>query len=242
MDKPLHDTFISYATDDNDFASDIALGLRENGLSVWFAPFSLKVGDKLLDSIEEGLQQSRSGVLVLSKRYLAKKWTDYEMGVLVRQHIEGDKSILPIWLDVDKADVEKRHIGLSGIVAITETDRVSYVVSKLVEALSEGAPSRGVAPTYESLDFRFLQGRGEVLLRDADGPATTIFELLLYSKEEDFPFWLAGRKYSKVDLLHHTAKILVHVPELARNCVMEEGVERLWKMCREHNIDPEGLY
>jgi hypothetical protein len=51
-----HDTFISYASEDNDFAAAIAYGLRANGLSVWFAPLSLKVGDKLLDSIEQGIQ------------------------------------------------------------------------------------------------------------------------------------------------------------------------------------------
>jgi hypothetical protein len=41
------DVFIFYATEDNDFAADVACGLKANGISVWFAPLSLKVGEKL---------------------------------------------------------------------------------------------------------------------------------------------------------------------------------------------------
>lgn len=103
----MHDSFISYAIEDNDFVSEVTYGLKTNGLSVWFAPLSLKVGDKLLDSIEKGLNESRSGILILSKSYLSKSWTSYEMDILVRQNIEGNKKILPIWLDVTKQEIEK---------------------------------------------------------------------------------------------------------------------------------------
>jgi hypothetical protein len=235
----MHDAFISYATEDNDFASDVAFGLKTNGLSVWFAPLSLKVGDKLLDSVETGLQSSRSGVLVLSNSYLRKSWTAYEMDVLVRQHIEGNKQILPVWLGVSKADVEKRHVGLSGIVAITDTHPTHHVVSKLVEALSEGAPSRGVIPMYEDPAYRFVQGLGEVCMQTSEGPATTIFELLIHGKESDFPFWLAGRVYPKEKLLVHVAQLLPHVPDRVRSIVGQEGYQKLWDMCVEHGLDPK---
>lgn len=236
---PLHDAFISYAMEDNDFASDIAYGLKANGLTVWFAPLSLKVGDKLLDSIEAGLQGSRSGVLVLSKHYLAKKWTAYEMDILVRQHIEDNKKILPVWLGVNKAEVEERHIGLSGIVAITETDPTHHVVSKLIESLSGGAPSRGVIPIWEDPAYRFLEGRGEVNLQTSQGPATTIFELLIHGKDSQFPFWLAGRAYSKKELLFRVAEVLTRGPERVRKSVNEDGYKKLWDMCVEHDLDPK---
>jgi hypothetical protein len=235
----MHDAFISYATEDNDFASDVAFGLKANGLSVWFAPLSLKVGEKLLDSIESGLQSSRSGVLVLSNHYLRKNWTAYEMDVLVRQHIAGNKQILPIWLGVGRANVEERHVGLGGIVAITDTHPTHHVVSKLVEALSEGAASRGVIPIYEDPAYRFLQGLGEVCMQTSEGPATTIFELLLYGKENDFPLWLAGRVYTKEKLLVHVAQLLPHVPDRARSIVGQEGYQKLWDMCVEHGLDPK---
>lgn len=203
----MHDVFISYAIEDNNFASDIAYGLKNNGFNIWFAPLSLKVGEKLLDSIEKGLNESRTGILVLSQDYLSKNWTSYEMNILVRQNIEG-KKLLPIWLDVSKEDIERKHIGLSGIVGITETSNISIVVSQLVGALSEWAPYRGIIPVWENPVHRFLQGIGEVNLQSSNGPATTIYELLIHARDDEFPFWLAGKSYAKTELLYHVAQII----------------------------------
>ncbi|MDE8740610.1 toll/interleukin-1 receptor domain-containing protein [Pectobacterium polaris] len=235
----MHDSFISYAVEDNDFVSDVAFGLKSNGLSVWFAPISLKVGERLLDSIEKGLNESRTGVLVLSPSYLSKNWTSYEMDILIRQNIERNKKILPIWLNVTKEDIENKHIGLSGIVGITDTTEVPRVVSQLVEVLSDGAPYRGVIPSWENPEHRFLSGLGEVNLQDIDGKTTTIFELLVHSRDDQFPFWLAGKSYSKRELLLHVSQIIGADPARVKNWVSEDGYEQLWDMCVESGLDPK---
>lgn len=241
-ESSLYDSFISYAVEDNDFVSNLILGLKSNGLSVWFAPLSLKVGDKLLDSIEKGLTQSRTGILVLSKSYLSKNWTTYEMDILIRQSIEGNKKIFPIWLDVSKEDIENKHIGLSGIVGITDTNKISRVISQLVEVLSDGAPFRGVIPGWENPRYRFLNGLGEVNLQNIGGPATTIFELLVHSREDEFPFWLAGKSYTKKDLLYHVAQIIGPDPYRVKKWVFEEGYKKLWNMCVENALHPNNFY
>ncbi|QMV19737.1 TIR domain-containing protein [Granulicella sp. 5B5] len=238
----MHDAFISYAFEDNDFASDIAYGLKANGLSVWFAPISLGVGDKLLDSVEGGIQKARTGVLILSPAYLAKGWTTYEMDILVRQHIEKKKKILPIWRNVSKEEVESRHAGLSGIFALTQMDPMERVLSKLVEAMSDGARVRGVIPSYEDPARRFLVGLGEVNLQSTEGPATSIFKFLIHTKDEDYPLWLAGRTYSKEDLLLQVAQLLGPDPERAKQRIGEDGYKKLWKMCVEHDLDPGHFY
>ena len=238
----MHDSFISYATEDNDFALDLAYGLKANGLSVWFAPFSLTIGDKLLDSIEKGLNDSRSGILVLSKEYLSKNWTSYEMDTLIRQHIERDKKLLPIWLDVSKLEIEKKHCGLGGIVGVTDTQSMARVISQLVEPLSDGAPFRGVIPSWEKLEYRFLNGLGEVNLQDSDGPTTTIYELLIHSENETFPFWLAGKVYTKTELLYCVAKILGPHPNRIKKWVGEDGFNTLWDMCVEVELSPNNFY
>ena len=238
----MHDSFISYAIEDNDFVSDLAYGLKANGLSVWFAPLSLRIGDKVLDSIEKGLNDSRSGILVLSKEYLSKNWTSYEMDILIRQHIEGDKKLLPIWLGVSKSEIEEEHCGLSGIVGITDTQSVAKVISQLVEALSDGAPSRGVIPSWENPEYRFLNGLGEANLQNSDGPATTIYELLIHSKNEAFPFWLAGKAYTQKELLYHVAQILGPDPNRIKKWVGEDGFNTLWDMCVEFELSPNNFY
>ncbi|PAC65655.1 hypothetical protein CJP04_03975 [Klebsiella pneumoniae] len=238
-ENKMHDSFISYAIEDNDFVSDLAFGLKRNGLSVWFAPLSLKVGDRLLDSIEKGLNESRTGILILSPSYLSKNWTSYEMDILIKQNIEGNKKILPIWLNVTKKDIENKHIGLSGIVGITDTAEVSRVVSQLVEALSDGAPYRGVIPSWENPEYRFLSGVSEVNLQSIDGKTTTIFELLVHSNDEQFPFWLAGKSYSKEELLLRVAEVIGADPARVKKWVGDDGYQQLWDMCIEYGYDPK---
>lgn len=238
----LHDTFVSYATEDNDFASAIAFGLITNGLSVWYAPLSLNVGDRLLESIESGAQESRSGILVLSKSYLSKAWTSFEMDIFVRQNIEKDKSLLPIWVDVKKEDVEQRHVGLSGIVAITETKPLELVISKLVKALSNNAPNRGIIPIYENPAHRFLNGLGEITLVAMGDRAITIFEYLIHAEDKDYPLWLAGKSYSKEELLLNVAQIIGPDPDRVKRWVGKEGYRKLWGMCKDRGLDPNIFY
>jgi hypothetical protein len=235
-----HDVFISYATEDNDFASDVAYGLKVNGISVWWAPLSLKVGNKLLDSVEQGIRESRQGILVLSAHYLAKDWTSYEMDVLLREHIETGKTLLPIWLGVTKAEVEAWHAGLGGIVAITETRSIKDVISKLIGALSDGAPIRGLIPGWENPAHRFLQGRGEIDLVkfDRDAGTTTIFELLLHGNDNEFPLWLAGETHSKQELLSCVEPLLVHDPDRVKNWIGDDGYKKLWAMCVQNGFNP----
>lgn len=235
-----HDTFISYATEDNDFASELAYALRSNGLKVWFAPLSLRVGDSLLPSIEAGLRQSRYGVLLLSKNYLAKHWTSYEMDVLIRQHIETGKKILPIWLNVTRAKVEAKSLGLAGIVAITNPS-LKAVASDLLTVISEGSKRRGVIPIWEDPAYRFLAGLGEVNLTNADGPATTLYELLIHSKDDEYPFWLAGKSYSKNELLYKAAEILAYDPQRVDMWLQPANREKLNAMCVAAGFDPKSF-
>jgi hypothetical protein len=238
----MHDSFISYATEDEAFVTDVVFGLKSNGLKVWYAPLSLKVGDSLLNSIEKGLSESRTGVLVLSPSYLAKNWTRYEMDILIRQYVDKGKKILPIWLNVTKQNIEEKLIGLSGIIGITDTTSVPGIVSKLVEVLSDGAPVRGLVPVWEDPVNRFLRGTGEINLQSIDGRTTSIFELLVHSKDDQFPFWLAGKNYTKKELLKHVAMVIGPEPSLVKKWVQNDGYEKLLDMCIESGWDPKLFY
>ncbi len=164
------------------------------------------------------------------------------MEILIRQHIERHKKLFPVWLGVSKAEVEERHIGLGGIVAITGNLPTHQVISKLVEAMSDFASFRGVIPSWENPAHRFLNGLGEVRLQTSDGAATSIFELLINRKDSEFPFWLAGKTYSKDELLSHVAQLLGPVPDRVRSWVSEDGYQKLWNMCIEHNLHPNNFH
>lgn len=234
------DVFFSYAAEDEEFAKELVGALKFKGLRVWYAPIDLIVGDKLLDSIEKGVNNSSSGILLISNYYLKKAWTNFEMDILLRQNIETEKKIFPIWHNVEKHDVEKRHFGLSGITAIKSNIGFPTLVTKLTEALSSFAPTIGVIPSYESPKFRFLQGRGEITL-SKNGFATTLWEFLLHSKASEYPLYIEGDLYDKDALLQIAAGLLPHIPEQVKNCVNEDGYNRIFDMCKRSGFNP-GIY
>lgn len=232
-----YDSFLSYAGEDSQIATELAGALKARGFRIWYAPLNLSVGDKLLDSIEEGMNNSSSGILLISADYLKKGWTNYEMDILIRQNIEGDKNIFPIWHKVEKEEVDKRHIGLGGIVALKTNIGLSELVSKLTKALSNFAPTLGIIPSYESPKHRFLQGRGEIKIGQ-DGPATTLWEFLIHAKDSQYPLFLDGSLYAKKDLLEIAAQLLPHIPQEIEKWVSEDGRRRIWDMCIKAGFDP----
>jgi hypothetical protein len=111
QDTP-YDVFISYATEDESYVSKLSDALVYLGFRVWFAPLSLEVGDRLLDSINAGLNLSKYGIVVLSPEYINKKWTSYELDILHRQHIEKNKKLFPLWHGVSKEQLDSWNPGL----------------------------------------------------------------------------------------------------------------------------------
>ena len=67
--RPL--AFISHDSRDKaDIALPLALMLEERNCPVWYADFSLRVGDSLRESIERGLKETRKCILLLSPNFL----------------------------------------------------------------------------------------------------------------------------------------------------------------------------
>jgi len=232
------ESFLSYASEDEDFAKELVGALKSNGFNIWYAPLNLTIGDKLLDSIEKGLNNSSSGILLISPEYLKKGWTNYEMDILIRQNIESNKTVLPIWHNVDKKQVEQKHTGLAGIVAINTQIGFRNLTLKLIEVLSRQAPTIGIIPGYESPAYRFLEGTGEITI-GANGPVTTLWEFIVHSDDSHYPIYLQGNIYQKQDLLKQAAQLLPHIPDTVENWVGKDGYKKIWEMCLKYNIDPK---
>jgi len=68
-----YDVFISHASEDKEeFVGPLAKALQKAGYKVWFDEFTLKVGDSLRRSIDNGLKNSRFGIVILSNAFFAK--------------------------------------------------------------------------------------------------------------------------------------------------------------------------
>ena len=134
-----YDAFISHASEDKDtFVKPLVEALQSNGYKVWYDEFTLKVGDSLRRSIDNGLINSRYGIVVLSSAFFAKNWTQYELDGLVTREMEGHKVILPIWHLVTKDQVQNYSPTLADKKAINSSlSTISEIVTQLAEVLDE---------------------------------------------------------------------------------------------------------
>lgn len=91
-ESPQYDVFISHASEDKDlFVRPFAEYLKSQGVKVWYDEFSLAWGDSLRKKIDKGLANSRFGIVVISKNFIKKQWTEYELNGLIASEIEGTK-------------------------------------------------------------------------------------------------------------------------------------------------------
>ncbi|SHG02287.1 TIR domain-containing protein [Mariniphaga anaerophila] len=129
------DVFISHAFEDKDsIVRQLVDILEKLRVKIWYDDFSLKVGDSLSKSIDDGLLKSRFGIIIITKNFLSKKWTDYEYRSLLSKEENGTKVILPIWHNITKNEVKNFSLYLADKIAL-DTSKMS--INKLALTLTE---------------------------------------------------------------------------------------------------------
>jgi len=130
-----YDVFISHASEDkNDVVRPLALALQNKQLRVWYDEFELKIGDSLRQKIDKGLANSRFGIVVLSKNFIRKGWTNYELDGIITKSISGQQVVLPIWHDITKQEVIDYSPSLADKVA---RNTAVYTIEEIAEEIAE---------------------------------------------------------------------------------------------------------
>lgn len=132
------DVFISHASEDkDDFVAPLANSLSSFFINVWYDDFTLKIGESLSGSLDKGLSKSRYGIVVLSRNFIEKAWTDYEMRSLLSREIGYDKVILPIWHNVTKNEIMSYSPFLADKYALnTSIHPIKEITLKLIEVIN----------------------------------------------------------------------------------------------------------
>lgn len=132
-----HDVFISHASEDKDeVVRPLAKALQNEGLSVWYDEFELKIGDSLRRKIDKGVATSKFGLIVLSEMFFKKGWTNYELDGLVTRQNTGEQILLPIWHNVTKKQVIDFSPSLADKVArTTATHTVEEIATEIAELI-----------------------------------------------------------------------------------------------------------
>lgn len=160
-EKPL--AFILHDSQDRDAtALKIAQGLHKLACPVWYGDYTLErfsgekhseiigleprfdairsqralgAGDSLRDRLESGLAVSDTCILIVSDAFLSNPgWTKSELdALLTKEFIEGDKLLVPVWLNVSQEKVAEystilaHHKAIKGEIGDEEINRKLYV-------------------------------------------------------------------------------------------------------------------
>lgn len=129
-----YDVFISHASEDKDsIVRPLAEALERRGLSVWYDETALRIGDSLRRKIDSGIAKSRFGVVVLSQKFFAKGWPQYELDGLVTRSVSGSQVLLPLWHGVSMDEVMAASPSLADKVALRTSD---YTIDQIAEEIS----------------------------------------------------------------------------------------------------------
>ncbi len=133
--NPEFDVFVSHASEDKDeVVRPLAEALKASGLKVWYDEFELKIGDSLRKKIDKGLANSKFGIVVLSKDFFRKGWTNYELDGIVSKSVSGEQIILPIWHNITKKELLDFSPSLADKVARSTT---THTIEEISEEIAE---------------------------------------------------------------------------------------------------------
>ncbi len=153
----LWDVFISHASEDkNEVVRPLSRLLEEEGLRVWLDESELRLGDSLSQKIDEGLAQSRFGLIVLSEAFFAKSWPRRELSGLVARESTGEKAILPIWHRVDQQYIARYSPIIADRLGISTERGLQQVVREILKVTggSRKATAQQIAGRYSN-SFEF---------------------------------------------------------------------------------------
>ena len=80
LNQPIqhYSCFISYSTKDDDFARRLHADLQNKGVRCWFAPHDMKIGAKILGTLDEALRTREKVLIVLSEASIGSGWVEDE--------------------------------------------------------------------------------------------------------------------------------------------------------------------
>ncbi len=136
LEKPM--AFLCHDYRDKELiARPIAIGLSSLRCQVWYDEYSLKVGDRLRESIEKGLKECKKCILVLSQNFLTNTgWTKAEFNsIFTRELMENEDFVLPVWAGVTKQEVFNYSPSLADRFAVNWDLGDKEVVSRLYRAM-----------------------------------------------------------------------------------------------------------
>jgi uncharacterized protein YjbI with pentapeptide repeats len=91
---PLHSCFISYSSQDQEFAERLHADLQANNVRCWYAPHDARGGRKLLEQIKAAIQAHDKLLLVLSEASMGSDWVKTEIATARERELRENRRVL----------------------------------------------------------------------------------------------------------------------------------------------------
>ena len=96
----LYSCFISYSSKDEEFVYRLHADLQDKGVRCWFAPHDMKIGAKILDTLDEAIRLRDKVLLVLSEASIASDWVEDEVTkAFAEERQRGGTVLFPVRVD-----------------------------------------------------------------------------------------------------------------------------------------------
>ncbi|XP_074339770.1 disease resistance protein RPV1-like [Apium graveolens] len=163
-----YDVFLSFSGEDTrkTFTDHLYTALIHEGLITFRDDEEIERGESIKSELENGIRQSRSWIIVFSKKYAFSSWCLDELVLILDCRNKSERLVLPIFYNVDPSDVRKQSGCISEALyyheekfkrEVDETKRKNLMdkIKRWRIALTEladlaGMPLQNVANGYES--------------------------------------------------------------------------------------------
>jgi hypothetical protein len=120
-----YDVFISHANKDKlAYVDSLYISMRKLGIRIFYDSEELSWGDDWKNVIYDGVEKSEFAVVVISKDFFGREWTERELNELLqRQNETGQKIILPLLYELSYDDLKANYPELESIQSIKSSDK-----------------------------------------------------------------------------------------------------------------------
>ena len=120
------DVFISHANRDKlEYVDSLYASIRRLGVNIFYDSDVISWGDNWKQIILNGTSQSEFAIIVISKNFFGREWTERELDeFLKRQNESGQKIVLPLIHEIS-LDLLKEKYPTLGDIQVVDTSRYS---------------------------------------------------------------------------------------------------------------------
>lgn len=116
-----YDVFISHASSDkSEYVDLLNMAIRRLGINVFYDTDVLSWGDNWKKVILDGTADSEFAIIVISKNFFGREWTERELEEFLKQQNEsGQKKVLPLLYEITLDDLKEHYPDLEEIQCIS---------------------------------------------------------------------------------------------------------------------------